>query len=192
MRKPLIAAALTLFALVATAPAHAQEGQMDPKAMEQMMMQLATPGAPHQQLATMAGKWTTTQTMYMEGAPETTTGTYEGEAVLGGRYMLGRFKATMMGQPFEGMEVSGYDNGTQKFFSIWFDMMGTGYYLSHGTASADGKTVSHTGTMTMGPMEIPSRSETVFVDKDTVKFTMWHTMGGQEMKAMEMEYKRAR
>ncbi len=103
-----------------------------------MMMQLATPGAPHQHLATLAGKWTTTHTTYMEEAPETSTGAYEGEVVLGGRYILGRFKGMMM-----------------------------------------------------GPMEIPSRSETVFVDKDTVQFTMWHTMGGQEMKAMEMTYKRA-
>jgi len=191
MRKPMIAAVLTLAMLAGTVTARAQEGQMDPKAMEQMMMQLATPGAPHQQLATMAGKWTTTQTMYMEGTPETTTGTYEGEVVLGGRYLLGRFKGMMMGQPFEGLSVDGYDNGKQEYFSLWFDMMGTGFYLAQGNASADGRTLSHKGTMTMGPMEIPSRSETVFVDKDTVKFTMWHTMGGQEAKAMEMTYKRA-
>jgi len=191
MRKPLIAAALVLFALAGAVTTRAQDGQMDPKAMEQMMMQLAAPGAAHQHLATMAGKWTTTQTTYMEGTPESSTGAYEGEVVLGGRYILGRFKGMMMGQPFEGMSIDGYDNGKQEYFSIWLDSMGTGFYLAQGNASADGRTLSHKGTMSMGPMEIPSRSETVFVDKDTVQFTMWHTMGGQEMKAMEMTYKRA-
>lgn len=191
MRNSVFAVALVLSALAGAVTTHAQDGQMDPKAMEQMMIQLATPGAPHKQLATMAGKWTTDMTMYMQGAPETSTGTYEGEVVLGGRYVLGRYKGMMMGQPFEGMSIDGYDNGKKEYFSIWFDMMGTGYYLAQGSASADGKTLSHKGTMTMGPMEVPSRSESVFVDKDTVKFTMWHTMGGQEMKAMEMTYKRA-
>lgn len=188
-RLPLLAVfSLTLLAL--SAPAFAQEGQMDAKAMEEMMMKLMTPGAPHAHLATMAGKWTTTQTMYMEGAPQTSAGTYEGEVVLGGRYLLGRFKGSYMGQPFEGLSLDGFDNGKQEYFSLWLDTMGTGYYLTHGTASGDGKTVSHKGTMTMGPMEIPSRSETVFVDQDTVMFTMWHSMGGSEMKAMEMTYKR--
>jgi hypothetical protein len=70
--------------------------------------------------------------------------------------------------------------------------MGTGYYLTHGTASADGKTISHKGTMTLGPLEMPTRAETVFVDEDTVTFTMWQSMGGPEMKSMEMTYKRVR
>ena len=62
----------------------------------------------------------------------------------------------------------------------------------NGGVSADGKVVKHQGTMSMGPMEIPSRSETVYVDKDTVKFTMWHSMGGQESMAMEAVYKRVK
>jgi hypothetical protein len=192
MRKPLFAAALALTVLAGSVNVQAQEGQMDAKIMEEMMMKLMTPGAPHQHLATMAGKWTTTQTMYVEGSPQTSTGTYEGEVVLGGRYVLGRFKGAYMGQPFEGLSLDGFDNGKQEFFSIWLDTMGTGYYLTHGTASADGKTVSHKGTMTLGPLEMPTRAETVFVDKDTVTFTMWQSMGGPEMKSMEMTYKRVR
>ncbi|MBK7670520.1 MAG: DUF1579 family protein [bacterium] len=189
MRKLTLFAVLALSLLAFAAPAFAQEGQMDAKAMEAMMMQLMTPGAPHKDLARMEGKWTATITMYMEGA-QTSEGTYEGEMVLGGRYLLGRYKNTYMGQPYEGLSLDGYDNSKQQFFSMWLDSMGTGYYLAHGTASADGKVVKHQGTMTMGPMEIPSRSETVYVDKDTVKFTMWQSMGGQESKAMEAVYKR--
>ena len=191
MRKLTLFTVLALSLLAFAAPALAQEGQMDAKAMEAMMMQLMTPGAPHKDLARMEGKWTATITMYMEGA-QTSEGSYEGEMVLGGRYLLGRYKNTYMGQPYEGLSLDGYDNGKQQFFSMWLDSMGTGYYLAHGTASADGKVVKHQGTMSMGPMEIPSRSETVYVDKDTVKFTMWHSMGGQESMAMEAVYKRVK
>lgn len=193
MRMPTPRIALALALLLAAVPALAQEGQMDPKAMEEMMMKLAAPGAPHQHLASLAGKWSATTTMYMDAAtPTTSPGTISFESVLGGRYLLGRYQMTFMGQPMEGLSLDGYDNAKQEYFSLWFDSMGTGFYEARGKASADGKTVSMSGTMEMGPMAIPSRSETVYVDKDTVQFTMWHTMGGQEMKAMFMEYKRAK
>lgn len=195
MRRPLILAlaAGCLAVSLTAAPAAAQDGQMDPKAMEEMMMKLAMPGAPHEHLATMAGNWTVTMTMYMDASePMHSTGTASYEVVLGGRYVLGRFSSTFMGQPMEGLSVDGYDNAKQEYFSLWFDSMGTGFYEARGKASADGKTVLLAGTMEMGPTAIPSRSETVFVDKDTMRFTMWHTMGAQEMKAMEMEYRRAK
>lgn len=196
MRRPpnLALAAACLAAALATAvPAAAQEGQMDQKAMEELMMKLAAPGAPHQHLAALAGDWTVTTTMYLDGStPTTSSGTLSYELVLGGRYVLGRFSSTFMGQPMQGLSIDGYDNAKQDYFSLWFDSMGTGFYEARGQASADGKTISLAGTMEMGPLQIPSRSETVFVDKDTIRFTMWQTMGGPEMKAMEMEYKRAR
>lgn len=196
MRKPLIlalAAGCLAAALATAVPATAQDGQMDQKAMEEMMMKLATPGAQHEHLAALAGQWTATTTMYLDGStPTTSTGTISYEVVLGGRYVLGRFSSTYLGQPMEGLSIDGYDNAKQEYFSLWFDTMGTGFYETHGQASADGKTITQAGTMEMGPMQIPSRSETVFVDKDTVRFTMWQTMGGPEMKAMEMEYKRVK
>lgn len=185
--------ALLLLALAAAIPASAQEGQMDPKAMEEMMMKLAMPGAPHEHLAQMAGDWTVSMTMYMDAPqPLKSTGTAHYEVVLGGRYVVGRFKSTFMGQPMEGLSIDGYDNAKQEYFSLWFDSMGTGFYEARGQASADGKTCTLSGNMEMGPMSIPSRAETTWVDKDTMTFAMWHTMGGQEAKAMDMEYKRVK
>jgi len=193
MRKLSLFVVLTVTALALAAPAFAQEGQMDPKAMEEMMMKLALPGAPHQHLALMTGKWTSRVTMFNPGAePMSSDGTYEGEMVLGGRYLLGRFHGTYMGQPMEGLSIDGYDNGKKEFFSLWFDSMGTGYFSSTGTLSADGKVATYHGTMSIGPMEMPTRSESDQLDKDTVKFTMWQSMGGQETKSMEVLYKRVK
>ena len=193
MRKTLLLAILTAAALAASLPALAQEGQMDEQAMQEMMMKLAVPGAPHQHLAEAAGKWTSTMTMFMPGAePMNMTGTYEAEMVLGGRYLVGHYHSSFMGQPFEGMSVDGYDNAKQEFFSMWFDSMGTGYFITKGQASADGKTYEYKGTMDMGPMQMPARTVTTYPDKDTMHFVMYQTMGGQESKSMEVTYKRVK
>lgn len=196
MRRPLnllLTAGLLAATMGLLQPAAAQDGQMDPKAMEEMAMKLMAPGAPHAQLAKMAGEWTAAISMYMDGTtPSTSQGTIHYEVALGGRYLLGRYQMTFMGQPMEGLSIDGYDNFKQEYFSLWFDSMGTGFYEARGHASADGKTISHAGIMEMGPMSIPARSETVFVNDDTVRFTMWQTMGGQENKSMEMEYKRVK
>ena len=178
---------------VTGAVATAQEGQMDPKAMEEMMFKLMTPGTQHALLGKAAGQWTTTMISYMEGPePVKSTGTYTAEAALGGRYMIGRHSGQSMGMAFEGLNIDGFDNSTGRFFSFWIDNFGTGYYLAHGDLAADGKTLAQAGTMNFGPMEIPSRSETVFTGDDTMTFTMWHTMDGQEVKAMDIIYTRVK
>lgn len=190
MRRPVI---LILALALAAAPAAAQESQPDQKAMEEMMMKLAVPGAPHAHLAALAGEWAATTTMYLDGStPTTSTGTISFESLLGGRYLLGRYQMTFMGQPMEGLSIDGYDNAKQEYFSLWFDSMGTGFYEARGQASADGRTVTHAGIMEMGPLQIPARSETVYLDQDSVRFTMWQSPGGQETKAMEMEYNRVK
>lgn len=195
MRKLFLYTAALALAITGTfgSVASAQEGQMDQKAMEEMMIKLGTPGTAHALLAKTAGRWKTDMIAYMEGPePVVSTGTFTSEAALGGRYMVGHYTGEAMGQPFEGMSLDGFDNNTQQFFSLWLDNFSTGYYLAHGTLGADGKTLTYTGTMSFGPMEVPSRSETVFVNDDKTTFTMWHTMGGQEMKAMEMTYTRVK
>jgi hypothetical protein len=183
-----------LLVLALAAPiARAQDDQMDPKAMEEMMTQLMTPGDQHALLATMAGQWNTTMVSYQEGPePVTTHGTFTSEPVLGGRYMLGRYEGTAMGMPFEGLSIDGYDKGKQEFFSIWLDNFGTSYYIARGQLAEDGRTLTHSGTIEFGPMQVPSRSRTVMKDDDTVVFTMWHTMGGVEAKAMELTYNRTK
>lgn len=166
---------------------------MDQKAMEKLMIEMMTPGPPHEHLANMAGKWTASMVSYLEGPePVKSEGTYEAEVILGGRYVMGHYHSTAMGQPFEGLSIDGYDNGKQKFFSIWFDSFGTGFYEAWGDDTEDGKTYRHSGTMNFGPMEIPSRSKTVIIDKDTMEFARWHTMEGQEIKAMEVTYSRVK
>lgn len=51
--------------------------------------------------------------------------------VLDGRFPYQEFNGQMMGQPYNGIGMDGYDNITKKYVTAWFDTMRHGYFL-HG------------------------------------------------------------
>jgi hypothetical protein len=206
-------AVLSLALCTAAVPAFSQDHQdhkaADPKAaekpghgqpMDQAMMEAwmkaATPGEQHKHLARGAGKWATTQKMWMAPGqpPMETTGTMEGEMILGGRYLHTVYKASMMGQPFEGQAFEAYDNVTQELISAWIDTMGTGILISRGKCDDPAcKTVTVSGTMAdpMGGPTVTMRQVTTWIDNDNYKFEIWGTdPQGGEAKMMEMTAKR--
>lgn len=97
-------------------------------AMMEAWAKAATPGDMHDHLGRYEGEWTTTMKMWMEpGAdPVESTGTMTGEWLYGGRYMKTQHTGSIMGQPFEGTGIEGYDNVREVFTSFWFDNMSTG------------------------------------------------------------------
>src|SRR5687768_5224159 len=105
-----LCAALTVS--VAVAKDKKAEKQMDPQAMMEAYTKLATPGEPHKQFAGLAGSWTTKTKEWMEpGKPPTeSTGTVEMKMVLDGRFLQQEFTGEMMGHPYSGIGISGYDN----------------------------------------------------------------------------------
>ncbi len=58
--------------------------------------------------------------------------------MLDGRVMSEDFKGSMMGMPFTGHGMHGYDNVTGKHWSTWNDSMSTGLMVSEGTCDAKG------------------------------------------------------
>ena len=171
-----------------------QEGKMDMQAMMDIYAKLGTPGAPHKVLASMAGSWITKIKSWMEPdkPPMESTGTSEQKMVLGGRFLQQDFAGEMMGSPFTGIGVTGYDNHTKKYVSTWIDSMGTAILFFEGTASADGKTItqeSHYDDPIKGPMKW--RSVTRIVGDNNHVFEMYSTdKRGKEEKMMEITYTR--
>ena len=49
------------------------------------------------------------------------------------------FAGDMMGSPFSGIGLNGYDNNTGKYVSTWMDTMSTAILYFEGTAGPDGK-----------------------------------------------------
>ena len=164
------------------------------QAMMEVYQRLATPGEPHKSLARMAGSWSVKCKSWMEPnkPPMESTGTCEQKMILDGRYLQQEFTGEMMGSPFTGLGIIGYDNHTKKCVSTWIDSMSTGIYFFEGTASEDGKTITQESNYddpVMGPMKY--RSVTRIVDENTLEFEMYGTdKRGKEEKMMEMTYTR--
>ena len=130
---------------------------MDPEMM-QKMMELATTGDEHKQLAKLAGAWE--QTYKFRMSPDMpwmeTKGTSEVKSVLGGRYIMDTIKFDMMGMPMEGLQILGYDKMKKEYISFWADSMSTWWVTSRGKAAADG-TIEMKGTMVDVAGERPFR-----------------------------------
>jgi len=172
----------------------AGEHQPTPEEMEAWMKYM-TPGPEHQQMAAAAGEWNAAVKMWMGGptAPATeSTGTAKFRMIFGGRYQIQEFNGSMMGMPFEGMSLSGFDNALKEHFGTWVDSMGTGIMLAKGKADDKG-IVTCSGTMT-DPRGLAYEIREVFThkDKDTMVFEMY--IKGQEYKdefrMMEITYTR--
>lgn len=195
-QRRLTAAALTLAVL--SLPALAQQGgaarEMTPeeKAMMAAWEKAVTPGPQHAQLAASAGTWDVASTWWTQpGAPpEQTTGTAERSMILGGRVLVEKFKGSMMGQPFEGMGTTGYDNVSRKWWGTWMDTMGTGMMTTAGTC--EGARCEFVGTfndpMTGGPQTMRIVAEHGAERETTVLYG--HGPDGKEAKLGELVYTR--
>ncbi len=182
----------TLLVLAASGSALAQTGQND--ADMQKMMEMMQPGPEHKMMMKMVGKWSATGKMWMDTSapPMESTGVTEYTTTLDGRYFLGTYKGAWMGMPFEGRSIDGFDRYAKEYFSYWYDNMGTGMMAMRGTASADGKVITLTGTA-FDPMVGAVgtfKSVTTWVDDNTMKFEMFSVKDGKDIKSMEMIYTR--
>ena len=100
--------------------------QPDPK-ME-AFQKASTPGEEHKLLSQFVGKWDHVVSWWMspDAQPEVSKGNTEIESILGGRFIRQHVTGTSMGQPFEGIGITGYDNLKQNFTTMWIDNMSTG------------------------------------------------------------------
>ena len=191
---PLTCLVLALIASPVLAKEKKHDKQMDPQAMMEMYQKLATPSEPHKLFASLAGTWTTQTKEWMEpGKPPTeAAGSADMKMLLGGRFLQQDFTGEMMGQPYTGMGITGYDNLRKKYVSIWFDTMSTGSFVMEGTGSADGKTITLKGQHAEpGGGHMTHRAVWKIVDSNTQTFDMWGNHGGgKEMKVMEIVYTR--
>jgi hypothetical protein len=167
-----------------------QEGKIDMQRIMEIYKKAGTPGEPHKLLAKLEGSWTTKTRGWMEPdkPPFDSTGTCEQKMVLDGHYLQQVYTGDMMGLPFSGINLLGYDNHTGKYVSVWLDSMSTAIYYFVGSASADGRTITQECSYD-DPVRGPSvwRSVTRIRDNNTLEFEMFITpKGGKEEKMMEM------
>ena len=138
--------ALAFFVLIAV-PGRAQMSQQDQAKAMEAYMKAGAVTADHEALKYFAGRWKVEAKMWTApGAPPTeSVNANVGEMILGGRYVRLSYKGEMMGQPFEGLQISGYDNLAKAYTTLWIDNTSTSFYLLKGTYDAAKKTYTFTG-----------------------------------------------
>jgi hypothetical protein len=186
-------------AVLAAATATAQEAQKQPSAEEKAMMEAwakaATPGPQHKWLAGKVGKWDFAGKFWTDPSqpPTPSNGTAERTLMLGGR-VVGEKVASpeMMGQPFEGYGLTGYDNVTQEYWGTWSDTMGTGLMVSKGKCDDKGActfSAEFVDAMTGKKKTLRMASRDEGPDKEVHEF--WEKgPDGKEFKSMELVYTR--
>jgi hypothetical protein len=169
---------------------------MDMNAMMAQMQKFGTPGAEHQALQPLVGKFTATVRNWMKPGdkPTESTGTSDSAWVLSGRFLRQEFKGQFGGQPFEGLGFTGFDKVRSEYQSIWLDSMGTGIMKVAGTFDAASKTIKQSGTMSCpltGEKAMPYRSELKIDGPNQHTYTSYSQgPDGKEFKGMEIVYKR--
>lgn len=192
------ALSLSALALLCSGTLAAQEATppMTPE-MQAMMaayQKAGTPGTEHQKLAAMAGTYDlTVKSWHSPDAPPVTEGgTATRKMILGSRVMVEDVSSQMMGAPYSGQGMHGFDNVTGKYWATWNDSMSTGLMVSGGTCDGD-LTCAYTGSYhdPVSKKVQTARMTSRWTDTNTEVFEMYGPgPDGKENKMMEITYRK--
>ena len=190
---------ICILAAMLAAPAFAQEGEMPQMTPEQQAemeayMKAGALGPQHEMMAKQVGTYDVAVKSWMDPAapPIESTAVAIRTLNMGGRVMQEDFQGDMMGTPFTGLSLSGYDNVSGKWWSTWTDSMSTGIMVSEGECD-EANNCTHVGTyndpITGGP--VTNRYVAKWTSPDEQYFAMYGPgPDGTEVKMMEMVYTR--
>ena len=163
------------------------------KAEMEAWTKAGTPGPQHQALAGTVGNYDVKMKSWMEpgGQPMEDTGTVERKMELDGRVLVEHLNGAMMGQPFVGHGMMGYNNVTGKYWSTWNDSMSTALFVSEGTCDAK-NACTFKGSMVDPITKKPTntRMTTRWTSPTVEVFEMYgpDKKTGKEFKMMEITY----
>jgi hypothetical protein len=188
----LAAIATSLVLLAPIAGAQQNEMTAEQRAEMEAYMKAATPGAPHQHLASAVGTYALAIKHWDKPGepPMEDTGTATRRMIFDGRVMVEEVKSTMMGMPFTGQGTMGFDNVSGKYWHTWMDSMSTGLMVSEGTCDAQYACTfvgSWNDAVKKAPVQVRMTSR--WINPTTEVFEM-HGPGrdGKEMKMVEITY----
>ena len=124
-------------------------GQSDAEKQEMMkkMEAAGTPGPAHKALEHFVGNWKGEVKCWHEpgGSPHVSQGTAKASWILNGRFLQEEFRGEMMGKPFRGLSLIGYDNTKQTFNTVWVSDMQTAMFVSEGRGENGNKVITLEG-----------------------------------------------
>ncbi len=167
---------------------------MDKQEMMKKMQAAGTPGAAHKALDVLVGNWKAEVKCWYEpgGAPQVSQGTAKAKWIFDGRFLEEEFHGEMMGQPFTGRTLIGYDNTKQTFNSVWISDKQTSIFNSEGKGDAGNKVITLEGKATCpatGRKDMVMKSVLRLTSPDKHTFEMFDGSRG-DVKTMEITYTR--
>lgn len=127
-------------------PAASKPGP-DKEAMMKKVAAAGTPGPAHRALDAFVGDWKAEVKCSMDpdGPPNVSQATSKAKWTLNGHFVEEEFHGEMMGKPFTGRCLFGYDNTKRKFNSVWVDDLHTSMFTSEGKGDSGYKVITLEG-----------------------------------------------
>lgn len=159
--------------------------------------QMVQPGPEHDAMKQLVGEWTGEVVFQMPGMPEPMKSEVTQNVTLdhGGLWLNMRFEGTMMGAPFSGESIMGYDPALGKYVEIWVDSMRTEMQKIEGTYDAATRTWTKSlqGKHPMTGEPITERHTQRVVDEDHLMYEMaFPGPDGEYVTYMQVQVARAK
>ena len=173
-------------------------GSSHPDASQEEMMKkveaAGAPGAAHKALQALAGDWKAEVKCWMDpaGSPEVTQGTAKASMTFNGRFLEEEFHGQMMGKPFTGRTLLGFDNTKQTFNSVWVSDTQTSMFTSEGKGDNSNKVITLEGKASCpasGRKDIPMKTVLRVISPEKHVLEMFDGSKGNA-KTMEITYTR--
>lgn len=198
MKTKCICTGLVAILIVFAGNAVAQQSTPPPDDAQQKAMQAlaeaAQPGPIHAQMMKRAGDYTTTQTYSAAGVePQQSSGKATLKSILGGRFLEEENSGDSLGQPYAGLRLYGYNNGSKQYEAIWIYNGSTAFLVLDGSSDDNGKTVRYSGAF-LGPGGARQTLRVTITQQDDDHFTV-KLLGeapGGAMSTLETVYTRTK
>lgn len=169
--------------------------EMDMEEMLRKAETTGTPGEGHKALEHFTGAWKAEVKCWMDpgGTPNVSQATAKVNWVMNGRFLEEDFRGEMMGKPFRGRTVMGYDNIKQTFKSVWISDMQTSMFVTEGKGENGNKVLTLRGSASCGARgrtDTPMRVVLRVLGPDKHVFEMFDESRGENGKTMEITYTR--
>lgn len=168
-----------------------QPSDSEKQEMMKKMEEAGRPGIGHKALEPLVGNWKAEVTCWHEpgAAPQVSHGTAKTSWTLNGRFLEEEFRGEMMGKPFEGCYLMGYDNTKQRFQSLWVSDTQTSMFFSEGQGANGNKVITLEGKMNCaatGRKDVVMKTVFRILSQDEHIFEMYD----EGNKTMEIRYTR--
>lgn len=157
---------------------------------------IAAPGEGHKHLEYFVGTWETTTKMWMGGpgsTPVSSPGTAEIDWIVGGRFLLERLQGTMMGQYFESVSLTGYDNYRNLYERTVVSTTGTNMLTMRGMRHPQSGLITFYGEMDEPSLKVVGRTVKYVVrilNEKKFFFTTIDLHAADDYRVLQVEYKR--